>query len=85
MNGDTAQEMVRSQSKRVRRIVDEADYSTFEKFIVGRKEVDLFLVDGITAILKQSRMKSLSYFVGGGGLVGVLLVGLDIYFKWKGM
>jgi len=85
MNGETAQEMVNQQSKRVRAAIGKADYSSFETFIIGRKEVDLFLVDGITAILKQSRMKSLSYFVGGGGIVGVILVGLDMYMKWRGM
>ena len=85
MNGSTAQEIVHRQSKRVREIVEDADYSTFETFIQGRKEVDLFVVDGLTAILEQKRFRSISYFLSGGGVIGIIYVGVDLYLRWKGL
>ncbi len=86
MNGvSTAQEIVHQQSKRVRKIVENADYSTYETFSQGRKVVDLFIIDGITAMLERNRKRSVSLLLGGGGIVGALLVGLDLYLRWKGL
>ena len=79
-NGDgLASSMVVKQAERVRDIVENSDYS---KCPVGhQKDVNLFLIDGITAIIKQqTRAKGITWISGAaGGGIGAALASLVFY------
>ena len=67
--------MVLSQATRVRNLVEKGNYSQCP--VIGEQEVQLFLVDGMTAILKQS--KHVNFLaVLSGGTVGATIVGIII-------
>lgn len=87
MNGiETAQNMVLKQASRVREIVENSDYSKCP--VGGQKEVNLFMVDGITAILEQGaiqRGKNVFAGVIGGGIgaaAGTAFFVLSKLFNW---
>ena len=84
-NGETAQEMVHQQAKRVRDVIEASDYSKCPVGGSAQKDVQLFLVDGMTAILEQSRSKKVLSFLSGGGIVGGILVGIDLFIRWKSL
>lgn len=84
-NNGTAQQMVHDQGKRAREIIENADYSTYDSFSKGRREVDLFFVDGITAMLDQKRRRSSRFLVLGGTVTGCALIALDLFLRWKGL
>jgi len=76
-NGNgTAKAMIRHQAKRVRDIVENSDYS--ECPVHGQKEVSLFLVNGITAILEeQGKVRGITLMSGTlGGGVGAVIGGV---------
>lgn len=56
--------MVLAQVARVQELVKNGDYSSCH--VKGKQVVDLFLVDGIAAILKQTRGSSAKSFLSGG-------------------
>ena len=65
--------MVLAQAARVRRLVETGNYSQCP--VVGEQEVQLFLVDGMTAILKQSCQNSFRAVLSGG-TTGAVIVGI---------
>ena len=67
--------MVLSQAVRVRRLVERGSYDKCP--VTWEQEVQLFLVDGMTAILKQSRHVNF-LAVLSGGTVGATIVGIII-------
>jgi hypothetical protein len=67
--------MVLSQAARVRRLVERGSYDKCP--VAGEQEVQLFLVDGMTAILKQSRHVNFMAVLSGG-TVGATIVGIII-------
>ena len=72
-NGNSiSSSMVLQQAGRVRKLVESGNYDKCP--VVGEQEVQLFLVDGMTAILKQARQGSF-YAVLGGGTMGAIIVG----------
>jgi hypothetical protein len=77
-----ASAMVLKQADRVRKLVEESDYSRCP--VGGQKEVNLFMVDGITALLEQQRTCRgrpwLTGTVGGG--IGAVLAGA-VYITGK--
>lgn len=81
-DGGVASAMVLSQAARVRKIVENGDYSKCP--IGGQKDVNLFMVDGITAIIEQqTKGSSRSWLTGTvGGGVGAVLAGA-IYVTGK--
>ncbi len=71
-NGDSiSSRMVLQQAGRVRTLVEKGAYDKCP--VQGEQEVQLFLVDGMTAILKQTRQGSF-YAVLGGGTMGAIIV-----------
>ena len=74
-NGNsTAKEMIRVQSERVRELVEKSDYSKCPVGI-GQKDVNLFMVDGIVAILKQQGRSKGETWISGltGGSIGAII------------
>jgi len=65
--------MVLSQAARVRKLVERGSYDKCP--VAGEQEVQLFLVDGMTAILKQSRQGSFLAILSGGTM-GAVIVGI---------
>ena len=73
-NGDTiSSSMVLAQAGRVRKLVETGNYDKCP--VVGEQEVQLFLVDGMTAILKQARQVNF-YAVLSGGTTGAIIFGI---------
>ncbi|MFA7333523.1 MAG: hypothetical protein WC130_04425 [Kiritimatiellia bacterium] len=77
-NGDEiSSEMNKERAKRVRAYVDDGDFSQCP--VEGQKEVQLFLVDGMAAILIQSRRGNLYAMLSGGGVGGVMIILWEIF------
>jgi hypothetical protein len=65
--------MVLSRAADVRRLVENGDYAKCP--VKGEQDVQLFLIDGMTAILKQSRGVGF-LAVLSGGTAGATIVGI---------
>lgn len=88
-NGDIAMQMILAQADRVKLSVEAADYSRCPP---GQKDVQLFLVNGMTALLHcQTNGKATPgltgrgmAFLGGGGIGAGLLAGIELFGRAKG-
>ena len=68
--------MVLQTAQRVRSLVEEGD---FDKCPVhGQQEVQLFLVDGMTAILKQAKQRNVVAILSGTTMGAVIVAGIEI-------
>jgi hypothetical protein len=65
--------MVLSQAARVRKLVENGDYDKCP--VKGEQDVQLFLIDGMTAILKQARQGNF-YAILSGGTTGAIIFGI---------
>ena len=65
--------MVLSQAARVRALVEKGNYDKCP--VIGEQEVQLFLVDGMTAILKQAKRGNF-YAILSGGTTGAIIFGI---------
>ena len=63
--------MVLQQAERVRKIVEDGLYDKCP--VKGEKEVQLFLVDGMTAILRQAKQNNIWAAVSGGSMAGAII------------
>lgn len=73
-NGDgVASAMIIKQAERVRALVEKSDYSKCP--VGGQKDVNLFMIDGITAIIEQqAKAKGVTWASGTiGGSMGALI------------
>jgi len=70
-----AAKMVLRMAARVKKIVENSDYTRCP--VGGQKDVNLFMIDGITAIIEQqSRSKGFTWISGTvGGGIGAFLAG----------
>ena len=80
LNGDNvASSIVLRQATRVREIVEKSDYA---KCPVGhQKDVNLFMIDGITAIIEQQSTVKVTTWISGatGGGIGAGIAALIFY------
>jgi hypothetical protein len=76
-NGDPiSSDMNQYRIQRVREIVEKGHYEPCP--VKGKKEVDLFLVDGMTAILHQARKGNIYAILSGGGTAGLIYLIIEI-------
>jgi len=76
-NGDEiSSDMNQSRVRRVRQFVENGNFAQCP--VMGQQEVQLFLVDGMAAILKQSRRGNIYAVLSGGGSAGLIYLIIEI-------
>jgi hypothetical protein len=76
-NGDEiSSDMNHDRVRRVRNFVEKGNYKDCS--IKGRQEVDMFLVDGMAAILRQARKGNIYAILSGLGSSGVIYLTIEI-------
>ncbi len=73
-NGDSiSSDMNDARTSRVRKLIEDGNYAQCP--VAGEKDVQLFFIDGMAAILKQARQGNL-YAILSGGTMGAVVFGL---------
>jgi cysteine synthase len=76
-NGDEiSSDMNHDRVRRVRKFVEDGNYE--ECSIKGRQEIDMFVVDGMAAILRQARKGNIYAVLSGVGTSGVIYLIIEI-------